>query len=126
MRLCPLVVFAVALAGHACATPQQQPLTGPRMGAAPASTAALPPSTSPFPAEAVPAPAAPRAPAHRQIGDATHALVRMQAEGTYAAPARPMPGDQAARAYQRYLDSFSHPIPERFDANLKQSQQQGN
>ncbi len=115
------------LAGAATAQTQQQPLTGERMGGGmpPASAPAnvLPPTTSPFQAT----PTTPdAAPAHREVGDATRALLRLQAAGTYAAPARPMRGDQAGLAYQRYLESFKYPIPERFDVNLKQSQGEGN
>lgn len=28
---------------------------------------------------------------------------------------RPLPSEAEARAFQRYLESFSHPIPERFE-----------
>lgn len=114
------------LAGAAAAQSAQQPLTGERMGTgvAPAPSAPLPPPTSPFEASA--APPATGTPARREVGDATRALLRLQAAGTYAAPARPMLGEQAGLAYQRYLDSFKYPIPERFDANLKPSQGEGN
>ncbi|MDG2524435.1 DUF3613 domain-containing protein [Stenotrophomonas sp. HITSZ_GD] len=113
------------LAGAAAAQTPQTPLTGERMGTgvAPAAATPLPPATSPF--ETTASPPAPGAPARREIGDATRALLRLQAAGTYAAPARPMLGDQASLAYQRYLDSFKYPIPERFDFNLKQSQDGG-
>lgn len=119
-----LVLCMAAAAASAEAI--QQPLTGERMGTgvANAQAAPLPPPTSPFQSSA-PAPSDGK-PARREIGDATRALVRMQAAGTYAAPARPMLGDQAGLAYQRYLESFKYPIPERFDVNLKQSQDEGN
>lgn len=125
----PFAGLALALcmvAGAASAEAIQQPLTGERMGTgvAAAQPAPLPPPTSPFQASA-PTPSDGK-PARREIGDATRALVRMQAAGTYAAPARPMLGDQAGLAYQRYLESFKYPIPERFDVNLKQSQDEGN
>jgi hypothetical protein len=117
---------ACLLAGVAQAEPQQAPLTGERMGTgvAGAQPAPLPPPTSPF-AASTPAPSD-GPPARREVGDATRALLRLQAAGTYAAPARPMLGDQAGLAYQRYLESFKYPIPERFDVNLKQSQDEGN
>lgn len=114
------------LAGAAAAQTTQPPLTGERMGTgvAPPASTPLPPTTSPF--ETIAPPPAEGTPARREVGDATRALLRLQAAGTYAAPARPMLGDQASLAYQRYLDSFKYPIPERFDFNLKQSQDEGN
>ncbi|MCO5414164.1 DUF3613 domain-containing protein [Ralstonia mojiangensis] len=45
------------------------------------------------------------------MGDATHALLKAQREGTYAGEFVPLRGEQAALAYQRYLDSFSRPMP---------------
>ena len=35
--------------------------------------------------------------------------------GDSSAPPRPMSGEVADQAYQRYLKSFSHPIPEQFE-----------
>ncbi|CAJ0720355.1 hypothetical protein LMG6871_03773 [Ralstonia edaphis] len=45
------------------------------------------------------------------VSDATRALLKAQAEGTYAGEFVPLRGEQAALAYQRYLDSFSRPMP---------------
>ncbi|MCT7298304.1 DUF3613 domain-containing protein [Ralstonia sp. CHL-2022] len=45
------------------------------------------------------------------MGDATRALLKAQREGTYAGEFVPLRGEQAALAYQRYLDSFSRPMP---------------
>lgn len=117
-------VLLCVLAVTALAEPQQQqPLTAERMAATPnaPASASLPPASSPFPTASASQPSS-AAPARAEVGDATRALLRMQAGGTYAAPARPMLGDQASLAYQRYLDSFKHPIPERFNFNLQQSQ----
>ncbi|WP_370299586.1 DUF3613 domain-containing protein [Abyssibacter sp.] len=48
-------------------------------------------------------------------GEATRAWLELQASGRAASKAeRPMDGDAADRVYQRYLDSFSHPIPVQF------------
>lgn len=55
------------------------------------------------------------------IGETTRALLRLQAEGTQAGNALPMLGEAASRSYQRYLDSFKHPVPEYFDAALPAS-----
>ena len=43
--------------------------------------------------------------------DATRALLKAQREGTYAGEFVPLRGEQAVLAYQRYLDSFSRPMP---------------
>ena len=45
------------------------------------------------------------------MGDATRALLKAQRDGTYAGEFVPVRGEQAALAYQRYLDSFSRPMP---------------
>lgn len=49
-------------------------------------------------------------------GAETRTWLELQRNGA-AAPrdARPMPGEVADRVYQRYLQSFTHPIPERFE-----------
>ena len=48
-------------------------------------------------------------------GEQTRAWLDLQASGAQASPAdRPMSGEVAERVYQRYLDSFTHPIPDRF------------
>jgi len=45
------------------------------------------------------------------VSDATRALLKAQRDGTYAGEFVPLRGEQAALAYQRYLDSFSRPMP---------------
>ncbi|KRG70281.1 hypothetical protein ABB27_04970 [Stenotrophomonas terrae] len=60
-----------------------------------------------------------------QIGDTTRDLLRMQADGSRAGNALPMLGEAASRSYQRYLNSFDHPIPEYFEAALPNSKQGG-
>ena len=45
------------------------------------------------------------------MGDATRSLLKAQRDGTYAGEFVPLRGEQAALAYQRYLDSFSRPMP---------------
>ncbi len=82
------------------------------------------PAAAPQPAtpEPPPPPAAAGAPAqHSSIGDTTRALLRLQAGGTQAGNALPMLGEAGSRSYQRYLDSFEHPVPEYFDAALPTS-----
>ncbi|ULQ45356.1 DUF3613 domain-containing protein [Flagellatimonas centrodinii] len=48
-------------------------------------------------------------------GEATRAWLAQQKGDVATVPTpQAMPGDVADRVYQRYLDSFSHPIPEAF------------
>jgi len=66
----------------------------------------------------VPAPAgAPAASAGRpgdEVGDITRLLLAAQADGRRAGADLPMLGAAAGRAWQRYMESFSQPIPEWF------------
>lgn len=65
---------------------------------------------------AVMAGAAAHEPAVGERGEATRAWLQYQRSGDHAsASERPMPGDVAERVYHRYLQSFSHPIPETFE-----------
>ncbi|AJW47297.1 MULTISPECIES: DUF3613 domain-containing protein [Ralstonia] len=45
------------------------------------------------------------------VADATRALLKAQREGTYAGEPAPLRGDVAVLGYQRYLDSFTQPMP---------------
>lgn len=52
----------------------------------------------------------------RPLGGETRAWMNLQASNNAALGwARPLPGDAADRIYQRYLGSFSQPIPPKFD-----------
>ncbi|TAJ50619.1 MAG: DUF3613 domain-containing protein [Nevskiaceae bacterium] len=49
------------------------------------------------------------------LGAESRAWTDLQASGSAAAGgARPLPGEVADAVYQRYLNSFKHPIPEQF------------
>lgn len=50
------------------------------------------------------------------VGKTTKEALAMQRDGEQAAPLRPMLKDTADQVYQRYLESFTHPIPERFES----------
>ncbi|WP_411851184.1 DUF3613 domain-containing protein [Stenotrophomonas sp. LGBM10] len=104
---------------------QQAPLTGRMLAdpAAPTSSATtaapvpVPAGTDGWPSpqqRAAPAPSAPT-----RIGDATRALLQLQADGTQAGPRLPILGDQAAASYARYLKSFEHEIPEYMKTNVR-------
>lgn len=52
-------------------------------------------------------------PSEAPVGPETRAWVDLQTGGSAASTAdRSMPGDIAARVYQRHADSFARPIPE--------------
>lgn len=51
-----------------------------------------------------------------QLGDEVRAWTDLQKSGTASVTdARPMPGEVADKVYDRYLQSFGHPIPEAFE-----------
>lgn len=50
------------------------------------------------------------------VGERTRALLDMQREGSAATDkGQSLPRAARARALERYLDSFAHPIPRRFE-----------
>ncbi|WP_051278747.1 DUF3613 domain-containing protein [Solimonas flava] len=72
---------------------------------APDDTAAAPAAAQPV-AEAAPLP---------QIGGDTRSWLAMQKDAAAQTPdLRPVPGEIAEQVYQRYVNSFKHPIPEEF------------
>lgn len=130
------ILFAGAVllvvAGGACAQ-NMAPLTG-KLLQEPAATAKTAPatpaatmsaSTTVQPAAATAQAAAPvqqaETPASTgpetriRIGDVTHILLQAQVDGRVAGPRLPMLGATADVSWQRYLDSFKHPLPEYFE-----------
>jgi hypothetical protein len=59
------------------------------------------------------------------IGTATRQALELQRGGAQSSPAQPMSGEQAGLAYDRYMKSFSNPIPEFFNSSLKTSSDAG-
>ena len=58
-------------------------------------------------------------PATNRVGDATSYLLALQAGGQYASRnAYPVTSDVAQRTYARYLESFTHKIPESSDSQV--------
>ncbi len=54
--------------------------------------------------------------AEDKVGDQTRQWTELQVSGSAASPVqRPLAGDIAERVFQRYADSYSHPIPEQLD-----------
>jgi len=73
---------------------------------------------------ATPAPAPAAVPAD-EVGTTTRALLAAQADGRRAGNTLLIPGAVATASWNRYLESFAHPIPEFFaerveDGGLKQ------
>lgn len=107
----PIALLSICLwlplASAAASDPTPQaPLTGHMLASPTEATATPAPSTPP----ALPPPPVDEH-QRRAIGDTTHALLRMQADGTHAGPSRPILGVQADASYRRYLRSFEHDIP---------------
>lgn len=89
--------------------------------AAPQAAAYVEPPVAPVAAAAVqepasaPTPVAEQAIPRTRVGDVTRTLLQAQADGRVAAPRLPMLGAAADASYQRYLESFKHPLPEFFE-----------
>lgn len=68
----------------------------------------------------------PALPVRLEIGDSTRSLLQLQREGSAASPTpRPLAGDVASLSYQRYLESFKYPIPEKFNTTVGKSGSNG-
>lgn len=126
-----LAACLFALPGLSAA--QQNPLTGQMMGGrsdvpVAAATDTMPlrdaaaSSRSPAPTPPQGLPPAAYAPAPRAVGDAvgdtTRRLLEMQADDNRPGTRLPMLGDEASASYDRYLKSFTHPIPEFFEPSV--------
>jgi hypothetical protein len=57
-----------------------------------------------------------------RIGDVTHTLLQAQADGRVAGARLPMLGATADVSWQRYLDSFKHPLPEFYENKVTKKQ----
>lgn len=54
------------------------------------------------------------------VGQATQTLLHLQREGQMASPlSYSMPHAVASKVYERYVNSFAHPIPERLDSIME-------
>lgn len=61
------------------------------------------------------------APKQRAFGQTTRDLLRLQASGARSGNKLPILGDEASASYKRYIDSFSHALPEFFETTVKSS-----
>ncbi|WP_109127226.1 DUF3613 domain-containing protein [Dyella sp. C11] len=101
---------------------QQTPITGQML--APVTPAPAEPAAAPAAPVAVPqaTDAGNNTNTSTDVGDVTHQLLSMQAQGTRAGKQLPIPGQEASASYQRYLKSFDHPIPQFFDGTVSKNQ----
>ncbi len=112
-------------AGSAQAAPAVQASAQPAQAAAPVAAS----QARPIPANVVRRTTPLRVGEHAadgMIGEETEALLALQASGMAAGPGLPMLGATASRAYKRYLDSFTYPIPQSFTAIVQSSSGVGN
>lgn len=111
-----LALMALGMASAALAQASSTGIgTGVSNMSAPRSAAAMPAATAQAAVTQTPAPgnASLTPPASNRVGDATSYLLALQASGQYASRnSYPMTSDVALRTYQRYLESFTHKIPE--------------
>lgn len=91
--------------------------TLPFMALAQPDTTAATPAPDAAPSAPVAVPVA--APVQGQgFGSQTRFWLATQTSGVSSVTdERPMPGEAATLVYQRYLNSFTHPIPERYEAD---------
>ncbi|MDH2050960.1 DUF3613 domain-containing protein [Achromobacter marplatensis] len=88
---------------------QQVPSSLPQPGAA---------AAQPAPVQASPQ-AATAAEGREDFGDVTRGLLAAQADGRRAGGALPILGPVSTAAWNRYVDSFTHPIPEWFQKRVE-------
>jgi len=99
-----LIAATVAtLAGIGSAQAQQQAPGSPATAASAGVVRVVPPAT--------PAPAPAAVPAD-EVGTTTRALLAAQADGRRAGNTLLIPGAVATASWNRYIESFTHPIPE--------------
>ena len=95
--------WTLVLVGVGSVSAQTAPPALPTPPQAPVAACAAPPCQPP----------PGTAPAAMPVGQATRALLQQQAATEPSRPPQPMAGGVAQKVYARYVDSFSHPIPER-------------
>jgi hypothetical protein len=94
----------------------------PVMAPGSASVSSPSPVAAPAPSSNVAAPTLDAVPAARGrspfVGATARHLLESQASGRIAAPAQPMSGVTASASWKRYVDTFSHPVPEFFESRV--------
>ncbi|MGY0699579.1 DUF3613 domain-containing protein [Bordetella bronchiseptica] len=122
----PRFLLCAALAGLAASAAAQTPPPFTTVPADPAPASPAPAAERPV-VRQVAAPAAPAAapaaaapaPDDGAVGAVTRGLLAAQADGRRAGPGLPLQGQVASAAWQRYLESFSQPIPQWFGERIE-------
>lgn len=114
------------MSGGAAASAPAQPLPQAQLPARPVVQQVQSPMPQPGTAATTPATsttqgaqAAQAAAPEEAFGDVTRGLLAAQADGRRAGNALPVLGPVSTAAWNRYLESFSHPIPEYFQKRVE-------
>jgi len=124
-----LTAMLIAGASHAESPADAAPSASPAAACPCAETSTIDLGTAPDPERVVTiAPAAATgAPSKTGFGSSARSWVDLQASGSAASvTARPLPGDAASNAYERYANSFKQPIPESFKRESFSADDSGN
>lgn len=95
--------------------------SGPTVQPAVVSASSAPRTTTAASAQAPKASSSAEREARIRVGDVTHSLLQAQADGRVAGPRLPMLGVTADVSWQRYLDSFKHPLPDFYENKVSKS-----
>ena len=85
------------------------------------AASSTPRATTAAPVQAPQASAPVESEARIRVGDVTHTLLQAQADGRVAGPRLPMLGATADASWQRYLDSFRHPLPDFYENKVSKN-----
>jgi hypothetical protein len=117
--LCSVPLLAVAQTNSPLTAPgavvRTAPVSSP--AAQPVYVAPQPVYVAPQAAYAAPAPA-PAFNSDDDLGITTRGLLAAQADGRRAGPELPILGPVATASWQRYVESFEHPIPDFFTTRV--------
>ena len=134
-------LLSLLLLGTLAAAPARAQSSAPPAASPSADSRQVTPvQVAPMPVSAAPVPPPPASPAAGggaaldetaaatdqpalPVGAATQRLLALQRGGTMASTTpRPIPGEVAHRSYERYLNSFNHPIPDRYGSSVSMRQ----
>ena len=119
-------VLLVAIGASGAWAQNVSPLSGKLMPEPAAATTAVPAPKAMAAVASAPAPPLENAAVETsqesiRVGDVTRTLLQAQADGRVAGPRLPMLGVTADASWQRYLDSFRHPLPEFFETKINKN-----
>ncbi|HWW06157.1 DUF3613 domain-containing protein [Collimonas sp.] len=119
-------VLLAAIGASGARAQNVSPLSGKLMPEPAAATTAVPAPKAKAAVASAPAPPLENAAVETsqesiRVGDVTRTLLQAQADGRVAGPRLPMLGVTADASWQRYLDSFRHPLPEFFETKINKN-----